>query len=393
MDPKMLLGTLSTASYAKAHISTLERNARAVAVPADPSFALRANLVEGSLYSQQANLTVDDDALLLSVVAGRPGHFATPGDGLRRSSQKAVTTNPASASTTAPWMRRMSYDEYSGSTMAKRQTLTPLKQDVAMRRAQQRQNDPKIKERKQRALMQSFDAARRRPIQHPDLRKSHLKPVSIAPIFPDFANLGEDFIALEFEKDTLLTHSDRVQNDPELAEDAIRTTATISVAEGTSGKKHIACYTPTERTLQKRKRVKEDEDGPSPSEKEKKMVRFVKDEEYDWVQEYAIREGQFGTDGTDGPSRSCYAVTEYVSEDSQTRIACFSRIATSWKLSRRPGTMPRLGKPSLKMERSLDPPNEHNLKLKRDIITGVSQAKIRANKEKHRMAAMLEEDD
>lgn len=379
MDPKMLLGQLSTTSYSKPYISSLEKEFRAPAIPADPTHGLHANLVESTLYTRPANLSVDDDALLLSVMSGRPGYTGPKGspDGSRRASLKAANGRPA-PTTTTPWMRRMGYDEYLGgsSAMQRRKLLVKDHQAAAEKLANERKNDPKMIQRRRRQMLQSFELARRQPV-HPDRRKAHLKPVNIAPILPDFSRLGQNFVVLEFDKDEHLTVRERQQNDTDAADESVRSLASLLVRNPkypNDARKLIACYTPSDETLTKRKRRREENDGPTADEKERKKVHFVQEEMYEWIGEFSVRERQLGSSGGKGvPSRSSYAVTEYTREDSKSRVAMLSRIPTIWQLSRRPGLDEHFGKPDLKIRRDGTQPTDDE--DNQDIVAGHSKIK------------------
>lgn len=403
MDPKMLLGCLSTASYATPVVSALERNARFVPIPADPSFGLRVNLVDTRLYERRAELVVGDDALLQSVVTGRtdPATVAaniTGADAQRRGSQKPGALPPArrQAQQTAPWMRRMGYDEYHvGTGYAKAAAR-------AADSAQKPKLNPKLQnEKRRKAMLQSFEAAKRRPV-HPDRRKAHLRPVSVVPVLPDLFTAGQDFIIMEFERDVVLTHEDRAKEESEATAEARRSTASISLADG--NKKFLACFTPSDDTLVARKRAREVEEGDevSQAESENRPTKFVKEETYEWVREFAIREGQVGASAGNGlsarksgaPTRSCFALTEHVVDDGDKKLITMSRIETSWKLTRRPTTLPQLGHPLLKLERQeTDPDDEvEALELKRSLFAGSGKNVQAERQHRDRMARLLEED-
>lgn len=374
MDPKMLLGTLSTASYAKPVITALERDFRPPAIPADPTHGLHANLIESSLYTEPVNLSVDDDALLLSVMAGRPGYTgAKPSaDGRRRGLNKDSVSRPTANSTT-PWMRRMAYDEYLGGsgTVSRRKPSIKEQEEAAVKLVNDRKNDPKMVQRRRREMLQSFDIARNNPI-HPS--KSVLRPVHVAPIFPDFFLFGQNLVTLEFDKDEALAPTERTKNDPEDAAESVRSLATLRVetpADAKNGKKVLACYTPNDETLRKRKRLR-DEDDKNFSRDGKKR-HFADQELYEWIGEYQIRERDLGSNkvDTDLPTRSCFMLSEYGESDS--RIALLSRVGSTWKLSKRPVKDIHFGKPDLKIERvSSISPNKKDVE---QMVCGVSKSK------------------
>lgn len=377
MDPMMLLGQLSTESYARSVYSNIEKDFRAPAIPSNPKYGLRANLVESALYTSPNNLSIDDNALLLSVMAGRPGHAGPNGsaDGGRRGSQKLGSLPiPPKPITTNPFLRAMSYDEYQGSSSVTRHMpSTKEDEEKAAKLASDMRNDPKVRERRRRAMLHSFEAARRRPT-HPDKRKAHLKPVHIAPVLPDFGVLGEQFIVVEVDKDEMLTHPKRVQEYADVADESERTLTAVPVGKkDPSGKKFIACYTPNERTLARRKRLREEEDGPMNTDRDPKKIHFAEEETYDWIAEYTIRETKIGDGGANGgaPARSTFAAAEYVGKDPNARVVLFSRIGASWKLSKRPGTLEKLGKPGLKLTRDMYSQGDDD--LRRDLIAGVAR--------------------
>lgn len=380
MDPKMLLGRLSTASYARPVYSNIEKDFRNPAIPKDPKFGLRPNLVESALYTKPNELSMDDHALLLSVMTGRPGYAGPrtgPNSGRGGSQKPGSLPPPRKPITTNPFLRAMSYDEYKGSSSVTRHMHSAKdEEEKATKLANDMKNDPKLRERRRRAMLHSFEAARRRPM-HPDKRKPHLKPVHIAPVLPDFVSLGDQFVAIEFDNDDLLTHPDRIREDPDAADQSERTLTVVPVGKkDPSGKKFVACYTPNERTLARRKRLREEEDGPTNTDRDPKKIHYADEEMYDWIAEYGIRETKIGNRGSNSgtPARSCFAATEYVSKDDpKSGVVVFSRVESSWKLSKRSGKLEKLGKPGLKLARDMNLQSDDN--VKRDLIAGRSSSK------------------
>lgn len=376
LDPKMLLGCLSTSSYANPYFSELEQNFRPVAIPSDPTHGLHANLVETSIYQTPANLTTDDDVLVQSIMSGRSGRGLLNGASGHQASQ-SLSSQAVPKSTDieySPWMRRMGYDEYTHRDSSSGRQSLHTKDAAAKRRMSESMNDPKVQDRRRRLIIRSFEDVHRN-LKHPDRSKAgKLKPVSIAPILPDLSLLGEELIAYGIDKDEVLTLAKRKKEDPKAFDEAIRTTATVSVAErqrGQADKKYVACYTPSDKTLMKRKRKRE-EDGED--ERESKKIHLVDNEAYQWVGEYSIREGSLGDGGRSGkPSRACFAAMEHVADDGKSRVVCLSRIGTSWKLARRPQTerQTQLGKEGLKIRRSATTRrNKNDLK---ELLSGAVQ--------------------
>lgn len=397
MDPKMLLGKLSTASYAKPFLSSLERDFRIPAIPSDPTFGIHANLVDTSMYSSPANLNLEDGALLHSVMTGRKGGNVLDKSDASRSGQKSashISSDPSAP--VAPWMRRMSYDEYIARDSAVPRQSLFLKDAAAKKRVQEKISAPEVQKRRMRNLLQSFETVTNN-MKHPDRRKQHLRPVSVSPILPDFSNFGEEFIALEFDKDELLTVPARAKNDPEAMEESIQSTATISVAESlVSGqeRKYAVVYTPTIGTLTKRKRKREELKEGDGDESNTKKIHFAEDETYRWVGEYSIREGRFGErGGKRGLSRSCFAVTEYSKKDSKKSVACLSTIGTTWKLrTRTQADAPSmLGKEGLSIRRDSRNANGDE-DARYAILSGGAHAGASEERERKRKIAMLEED-
>lgn len=240
--------------------------------------------------------------------------------------------------------------------------------EAAEKLANQRKNDPKAREKRRRAMLQSFDEARKLPV-HPDKRKAALRPLSITPVLPDFEQLGEIFTVLEFDKDDNLATEERLREEGDAADESVRTLTTLVVGNETDMKKHIACYTPTNKTLGQRKRQKERDGEDDDTETQSKKLHFAEEETYRWLSEFSVRIGRYGSQIEDGvPSRSCYALMEHVSEDSMTRVAVLARVGTGWKLSKRPGTMPALGEKGIMIKRSMKGRNIE--KRKRRLIEG-----------------------
>lgn len=384
MDPKMLLGRLSTGSFANPVYSDIEKDFRPPAIPADPKYGLRPNLVENALYRNPNEPSMDDNALLYSVMAGRPGYNVSrtgPISGRRGSRKIDARPTPQKPVTTNPFLRAMSYDEYQGSSSVTRHMLSAKdEEDKAAKLANDMKNDPKFRERRRRAMLHSFEAARQRPV-HPDRRKAHLKPVHIAPVLPDFQTLGQEFVAIEFDKDDDLTHPERLRESPEAADESERTLTVVPVVKKDLNERTvIACYTPSERAIARRKRLREEEDGPMNPDRNSKKIHYDEEETYDWFSEYAIRETRIGNgySGASTLARSCYAAVEYKKkENPRVGVVVFSRIDTSWKLSKRPGTMEKLGMPGLKLKRDGHLQSEDT--NRRDLIAG---RKVRSSSKK-----------
>lgn len=356
MDPKMLLGTLSSASYANPYVSEMERDSHPAAVPSDVTYGLHANWVDTSMYKVPAVLSMGDDMLLDSIMQNRPkGNLLKPSSGNRHASRRGK--NPLSSrqpdSSSAPWMRRMAYDEYETNagrlSMRRNESFGKLKRDVNV-------NETELIERKRRAMRQSFKPVKGK-WKHPDRRKQHLRPVKITPVHPDFRGLVQEIIAMEFDKDDQLTLAERIRKDPEAAQESIGSTATISVAErhrkhGEQEKKFIACYTPTSRTLTKRKRKKEAAEENGANETGKK-IHFLDDEKYEWNGEYSIRERKYADVGPNAkPARSCVKLVFHNAPGGKSSIATCTRVGTIWKLARRAQVGDdRLGKDGLNIAR------------------------------------------
>lgn len=405
MDPKMLLGPLSTAAYAKPFVSDLEREFRQIAVPADPSHGLRANLATASLCPtpSQHRLSIDDDALLQSVTSSRLLSKQTPDTSshLRRSTisgfPSVSRSLEVSSAPSAPWMRRMGYDEYltqktvRPSSSSAQRSKPPIKSESML-------TDPKFKERRRNQILSTFGGAKKKPV-YPDVRKGHLTPVKIVPIFPDLSSLLNNYIAVEFDRDETLTFESRKKTDPLAAKQSIQSMATISVAEPESSertinelpKKFVACYTPTDYTLEQRNRKRRrsqeaetDEGSDDDSVPATKKINYMEKEIYEWFSEYSIREGKFGGESM---SRSCFAVNEVEGKE-ENNVITLARVATSWKLARRPvlENVHRLGKEGLEISRefSRNPVSNNDDALK--VILG--SVKVKKEKKENLTSAI-----
>lgn len=402
MDPKMLLGLLSTTPYAEPFVSEVEREFRPIATPADPSHALRANLSSPAVPRPSSapphKLTIDDVALLQSVVNARlAGSKMNPGDVPRASASGVSNIVPsaplqtqASNVSNAAWMRRMSYDEYITRSGHKRSSISAVKPEVLIKKSEKDASHVlAMREKRRKQLLATFTLIRKPPT-HPDVRMGHLKPISIAPVFLDFASVGKEFVVLDFDKDEQLTLEERVKEEPDWADESVRSMASVSLGDGTTPrpkeavKKYIACYTPTDDTLAMRKRkgedaredtTGEDEDTKVSSKvRKRRKIHFVENEAYEWIGEYVIREGRYIEDSglQESGGRSCFAVSQHVSNDGKQRVASFARIGTSWKLSRKPvdESTGRLGKEGLRLHRELDVSVDIGEDVKSKIIRG-----------------------
>ncbi|KAI0563601.1 RNA polymerase II associated factor Paf1 [Gracilaria domingensis] len=372
MDPKMLLGTLSTASYAEPHFSDLERNFRPSAIPSNPTHGLRVNLVDTQLYKEPARLTGDDISLLETIMKGRSGggllnpRTGAP-DNMRNPGMPPPPRKPET--TTAPWMRRMAYDEYDR-TAHKNVHAVDL---AAKMQEMNRQKEAKFEKSRRERLMKSFKGPSRN-MRHPGRKMGNIRAVSAAPIYPDFLHMLQEFVSVEVDKDEVLTVPQRLKNNPEGAEESLRTTATVSVAERSRSRgaqKFVACYTPTLKTLEKRKRKQDETEadaGPS-----KKKVCFGEKEDYQWIGEYSIREGKFEDPRVSGiQGRSCFAISEHAVSGGTARVVTAARVGTIWKLSRRPQTNGvKLGKNGLRisLQPELDETNDGHIE---SILSGSS---------------------
>lgn len=458
MDMKMLLGQLSSEPFCEPFVSDLEKEFRPVALPSDPSHAIRANLsvpaVARSNNLPAHKLTIDDDALLQSVVNARmagsklssntnsdinsssrsgasAGNALLSGTALGSSSALNMGVGgtagmtlggmnhanamqmQASSVSNAPWMRRMSYDEYAASGTANQKRFTDatiLKPKPFINKAERNPaHVSALRERRQRQLLASFTLVKQPPV-HPDIRMGHLKPTSVIPIFPDFSTLGSQFVLADFDEDEHLTLQSRIR-DGSKAEEAVQSMASVLVTDSSisnredqSNKKHIACYTPTDSTLEKRARKRDDalhqleqdeEIEAGQLEHTKKKIHFVEDEVYEWMSEYVIRESRYVENSKLGESgnRSCFAVTHYESENGSQKVACFTRVGTKWKLSRKPvdESTGRLGKEGLKLMRNFGLTADEDDNLKRDILSGNRGLAAKSAKKKE-LVEMLEEE-
>ncbi|CAN8070870.1 unnamed protein product [Agarophyton chilense] len=385
MDPKMLLGTLSTASYAEPHFSQLERDFRPSAIPSNPTHGLRVNLVDTQLYKEPARLNAEDISLLETVMKGRSG-----GDLLNsRNSAPNKMRNPGMPppprkpeTTNAPWMRRMAYDEYDR-TAHKNVHAVDL---AAEMQEINRKKEERFEKSRSERLLKSFKAPSRN-MKHPGRKTGNVKPVSAAPIYPDFLHMLRELVCVEVDKDEVLTVSQRAKNDLEAAEESLRTTATVSVAERGANRgtqKFVASYTPTLKTLQKRKRMTEEKESDGGQKRNK--VCFSEKEDYQWVGEYSIREGKFEDPRVSGIyGRSCFAITEHTMPGGKARVVTAARVGTMWKLSRRPQTTgTKLGKNGLRitLQPDLDETNDGHLK---SLLTGAkAKNKVKAESKNSR---------
>lgn len=460
MDMKMLLGQLSSEPFCEPFVSDLEKEFRPVAIPSDPSHAIRANLsipaVARSKNLPAHKLTIDDDALLQSVVnarmAGSKLSSNTNSD-MNPSSRSGASTGSALLSGTsiasssalgmgaggaagmalggmnhangmqmqassvsnAPWMRRMSYDEYAASGTANQKRFSDaaiLKPKPFINKAGRNPaHVSALRERRQKQLLTSFTLVKQPPV-HPDIRKGHLKPTSVVPVFPDFSTLGSQFVLADFDEDEHLTLESRMR-DGSKADEAIQSLASVSVTDSSvlnrdeqSKKKYIACYTPTDSTLEKRARKRDDalhqleqdeEIEAAQLEHTKKKIHYVEDEVYEWMSEYVIRESRYVENSklSESGNRSCFAVTHYESENGSQKVACFTRVGTKWKLSRKPvdEITGRLGKEGLKLMRNLGSTADEDDNLKRDILSGNHPGLAdKSAKKKEELVDMLEEE-
>lgn len=383
MDPKMLLGTLSASSYVKPHFSDLERHYRPTAIPSDPTYGLRANLVDTPLYKTAAELNPDDVQLLDLVMRGRSSgdqlssHRAS-GDKRRTSGILSPPRKPEP--TNASWMRRMAYDEYDTST---HKNMDAIEIANKMRERNDRKQALSEKSRREK-LLKSFKPPSRN-IKHPGRKVQNIRPVNAAPIFPDILLLARDLIAIEVDNQDVLTVTKRCKKDPEAAEQSLQTTATVSVAERTayeSRKKFVACYTPTMETIRKRRRTKEQNEEEEEEEAPKsKKIYLGEEEDYQWTGEYVIREGKFEDSRISGtPARSCIGITEHFVEGGNGKVVTASRIGTTWKFSRIPHTNNvRLGKDGLKIIR--EDQEEREDEMLESILSGNGMKKNRARVE------------
>lgn len=383
MDPKMLLGTLSTAAYAKPHFSDMERDFRPNAIPLDPTHGLRANLVDTQLYKAPAKLEPDDIVLLNKIMKGRSGGEPLNARNATRDKMRDPGMPPPPRKpepTNVPWMRRMAYDEYDTTTAHKNMHAVEL---AAKLHEIKRQKEARSEKSRRERLLKSFKPPSRN-MKHPGRKLGNVRPINAAPIYPDVLNLMRELIAIEVDKDECLTVPKRVKNDPEAADQSILTTATVSVAERRTNqreKKFVACYTPTLKSVHKRKRVKEEEGD---DDQNSKKIYFGDKEDYQWVGEYAIREGVFEDQRVTGiPGRSCIGITEHVTAGGKARVVTASRIGTTWKLSRRAqSTSARLGKNGLRIMN--DEQDDLNEEVLESLLSGENTKRRRTKSEPKR---------
>jgi len=342
MDLMMLNGSMEPDDFAKPLSIPIERLARHESLPADPRFGLCGNLLNHSVYQKPVKMTIEDEALLLNIEAESKTALPSIGS-ISRSAKGGVSGLPPPrrrAIAPAPWMRRMSYDEYFGRSQTQPRS-TALLQSNGLTQLKQSKGAPKRRAtaspmKPKSTLGRTFTLAGKKPV-HPDRRKKHLKPISVTPLFPDFSTLGEEFISMQFDRNMHLTHHERRSN-PDMYKKAAMNMATISLA-GEDDKKFLASYTPSDDAYQQLTGEKENDD-------EKPKV-------YEWVSEYGIVDtGKYGLTGINkkGASKHIYAVRKFQSDDGKKSVATLSKVAVSWKLRQRVSSLPKLGKPHLKIE-------------------------------------------
>lgn len=334
-------------AFGKALSVPIERLARHRALPADPRYGCFTGLIDTSVYRKPVRLTIDDEALLLTIESESKTTLPTSGSSLP---SKPDDGTPGSIPSTrrrlvapAPWMRRMSYDEYFGRSSAPARSgpapalskgLTPLGRTPTRRVATPLK--PKA------TIQRSFMLGGKIPA-HPDKRKRHLRAVKTIPLFPDFTTLGTEFICMQFDRNMNLTHPER-SKDKKLYNKAAMNMATISVA-GEENKKFLASYTPSDATLRQLT-----EDTNSSNGDESPLV-------YDWISEYGIVDpSKYGltglrTDDNKRRARTIYALRKFTHPDGKRQVATLGKVEMSWRLNQRRRPMPQLGKPHLKIEK------------------------------------------
>lgn len=346
MDLMMLNGTMAPDAFGKAQSVPIERLARPRALPIDPRYGCFAGLIDTSPYRKPVKLTIEDEALLLTIESESKTGMSATGSTLPSKTGDSTPGVPPTRRrlvAPAPWMRRMSYDEYFGRSSphprsapvsALQKGLTPLgRTPTRMKKAPLK---PKA------TIQRSFMLAGKIP-PHPDKRKRHLKAVKTIPLFPDFSTLGTEFISMQFDRNMNLTHPAR-NKDKEVYNKAAMNMATISLA-GEDNKKFLASYTPSDAALgQINEGVNEDENDEST------LV-------YEWVSEYGIVDpSKYGLTGLRKDqdkrfARQIYALRKFTHPDGKRQVATLSKVAVSWRLNQRRKPLPQLGKPHLKIEK------------------------------------------
>lgn len=398
MDMKMMLGRLPTSHYADAFSSELEQNFKPVLHPASLTFGIEANLVDPSIYTKPASLSIEDQALIQGIFAKHKGVDVVAEATDKAQGKKKGSRAPRVSDTIdAPWMRRMSYDEYlSQDTGGKRKSAADQKDFLSRRKPQE--SSTKLKQQHRRSVANSFKESKISQWKHPDPRKANVTPVSVSPIFPDFNLLGERFMILEFDNEEQMTVATRLKKKPEVAEESLRSTATVPINAAPKKnadpreRKHVAMYTPTVKTLQKRK-SKQEQEGDDDDEPGAKRIHYSEVEQYQWMSEYAIRELDYD-DPKKAVSRSVFAVTEHKGKDGKS-FATFAKVDGAWKMSKRSiisGVLP-LGRDGLRITRDLDKKTGNN-RVRRAFISGAFEKKDSADRkvksEKQRKIELLE---
>ncbi len=344
MDLMMLNGTMASDAFGNALSVPIERLARHPALPANPRYGLFTGLIDTSPYRKPVKLTIEDEALLLTIESNNKSSGNASGSSLPSKAGVVPGITKRNTGFHETWMRRMSYDEYFGrSSTPSRPSpasshakgLTPL------RRLPKRPSAAPLKPKA--SIQRSFMLAGKIPA-HPDKRKRHLKVVKTTPLFPDFASLGTEFISMQFDRNMSLTHPER-KKDKELYKKAARNMATISLA-GEDNNKFLASYTPSDESLRHIS-----DDGTKDESDDSTLV-------YDWVSEYGIVDPtKYGLTGLRSSAdkkrlaRTIYALRLFKHSDGRKQIGTLAKVSVSWKLNQRRKPLPQLGKPHLKIEK------------------------------------------
>lgn len=358
-DLKCLNVELDCSEYGECTVTEFEKNYRPCLL-SDPFHGIRLNLMDEGLYRKRGPLDrlSPEDEELLGSQAGAKSRFSSKEDA------KAIGSGRKPIS--APWLRRMMYDEYN---VNKRPISAKRTSTVNLLKVER----PKTREEMLQAIETSFVAAKKTPV-HPT--KKHLKPVNIAPLIPDFASMCNNNMLVRFDAPPLARH-DRYKKDAKKEREAMETAFTVAhvTSSGTSlneTTKIFKYYLPTAIALRKRKERGERYD----------KSRDAVTEEYQVLRDYEFNSRQRSDDKD-------LAATYILAVGPNEQTIRYTELGVSSFLRKRPPNQPTVGEPRVLLERG--ELSTEQVRKRRKILVNTVQSF--SESEAAAMADALEEDD
>eukprot|EP00188_Purpureofilum_apyrenoidigerum_P000513 Plantae.Rhodophyta-Purpureofilum_apyrenoidigerum.ctg12253.p1 GENE.Plantae.Rhodophyta-Purpureofilum_apyrenoidigerum.ctg12253~~Plantae.Rhodophyta-Purpureofilum_apyrenoidigerum.ctg12253.p1 ORF type:complete len:418 (-),score=99.46 Plantae.Rhodophyta-Purpureofilum_apyrenoidigerum.ctg12253:139-1392(-) len=266
-EPKMDLKLIDfepDLSYYASYRSTELDLSRVRPMFADPTYGVRVNLVDLEEYKEykEGEGPLEEDLALLE-------SDGDAGDGSIRRKTSA----------SAPFLRAMFYDEYKIDKI-----------DYSGAKSKAERSKKRSREDLLASVESEFQAAKKKPV-YPDPSKSHLEPVEVLPVFPDFNNQYNRYVVVRFEDDPVSSIGPALERNLDREEplnDAdAKEMANSVVTRGNRGEDnepYLSLYAPVDDEIEKRKENRHN----TGSDKLQDRYGTADSEDYHLVKEYVF---------------------------------------------------------------------------------------------------------